>query len=116
MLLLQGVDKATVMAIMGWSERSMLRRYQHVIDELRLEAARRLGNLIYGEPARATDDSEAWKRVKELEAKIEELNAELMRVKIENAELATELRILTGIIYVPVVMQRIMQRGPRSRT
>lgn len=33
----------------------MLRRYQHVFDELRLEAARRLRNLIYGEPAKATE-------------------------------------------------------------
>jgi hypothetical protein len=41
---------------------------------------------LYGEPTTATDDSEAWKRVRELEAKIDELNAELVRVKIENAD------------------------------
>ncbi|WP_344513220.1 tyrosine-type recombinase/integrase [Dactylosporangium maewongense] len=48
MLLLQGVDEQTVMAIMGWSDRRMVQRYQHVIDELRVEASRRLSELLYG--------------------------------------------------------------------
>lgn len=48
MLLLQGVDEQTVMAVMGWSDRRMLQRYQHVIDELRQEASRRVGALLWG--------------------------------------------------------------------
>ncbi|GGN96016.1 site-specific integrase [Actinoplanes lobatus] len=48
MLLLQGVDEQTVMAVMGWSDRRMLRRYQHVIDELRQEASKRVGALLWG--------------------------------------------------------------------
>ncbi|UWP80533.1 site-specific integrase [Dactylosporangium fulvum] len=48
MLLLQGIDEQTVMAVMGWSDRRMVQRYQHVIDELRVEATRRLSDLLYG--------------------------------------------------------------------
>jgi integrase len=54
MLLLQGVDEITVMAVMGWSDRRMLRRYQHVVAELRQEATRRVTELLYGpEPKKA---------------------------------------------------------------
>lgn len=49
MLLLKGVDRGVVMEIMGWSSERMLKRYQHVVDELRLEAARRLGESLYGQ-------------------------------------------------------------------
>lgn len=49
MLLLQGADEQTVMAVMGWSDRRMLRRYQHVIDELRVEASKRVGALLWGD-------------------------------------------------------------------
>lgn len=49
MLLLQGVDEQTVMAVMGWSDRRMVQRYQHVIDELRIEASKRIGALLWGE-------------------------------------------------------------------
>lgn len=48
MLLLEGVDARTVMDMMGWSDGRMLRRYQHVVDELRQEAARRVGELLWG--------------------------------------------------------------------
>lgn len=48
MLLLQGVDEITVMAIMGWSDRRMLRRYQHVVAQLRQRATQRVGELLYG--------------------------------------------------------------------
>jgi integrase len=49
MMLLQGIDSRTVMEIMGWSDQRMLLRYQHVVDELRQEAARRVGTLLWGE-------------------------------------------------------------------
>lgn len=53
MLLLQGVDDATVMAVMGWTDRRMLRRYQHVVAELRREATRRVAELLYGPEPKA---------------------------------------------------------------
>ena len=40
-LLVQGVNARTVMDIMGWTEARMLSRYQHVVDELRRDAAPR---------------------------------------------------------------------------
>src|SRR5204863_9279213 len=39
MLLLQGTDPRIVMELMGWSDRRLLDRYQHVIDEMRIEAS-----------------------------------------------------------------------------
>lgn len=53
LLLLKGVDRGVVMDMMGWSNEAMVRRYQHVVDELREEAARRIGDTLW-EP-RATD-------------------------------------------------------------
>lgn len=50
LLLLQGVDQRTVMALMGWSEMSMAQRYEHVIPELRREAADRVGTALWGSP------------------------------------------------------------------
>lgn len=47
LLLIQNVDPRTVMDIMGWSEQRMLLRYQHVVDELRREAARRIANTLW---------------------------------------------------------------------
>lgn len=47
-LLLQGVDPRVVMDLMGWSTVTMLRRYQHVVDSLRRDAANRVGDLLYG--------------------------------------------------------------------
>jgi integrase len=50
-LLVQGVSARTVMDIMGWSDQRMLLRYQHVIDELRRDAADRMGAALWGELA-----------------------------------------------------------------
>ena len=49
LLLLQGVDIRTVMAIMGWTELATAQRYVHAVDELRHEAARRMGTTLWGE-------------------------------------------------------------------
>jgi len=49
LLLLQGVDIRTVMAIMGWTELATAQRYVHAVDELRHEAARRMGTALWGE-------------------------------------------------------------------
>jgi hypothetical protein len=47
-LLLAGVDTRTVMAILGWSQPMMVMRYQHVVDRLRCDAARRLECYFWG--------------------------------------------------------------------
>jgi len=49
LLLVQGVAPRTVMDIMGWTEARMLSRYQHVVDELRHDAARRMGAALWGD-------------------------------------------------------------------
>ena len=50
LLLLQGVDIRTVMAIMGWTEMATAQRYVHAVDELRHEAARRMGATLWRPP------------------------------------------------------------------
>lgn len=47
LLLVKGVDSRTVMALMGWSHVSMTSRYQHVVPELRREAADRMGQVLW---------------------------------------------------------------------
>lgn len=47
LLLVQGVAPRTVMDVMGWSEQRMLSRYQHVIDELRRDAANQMGSALW---------------------------------------------------------------------
>ena len=41
-LLAAGVNSRVVMSIMGWSQVSMLARYQHVLDSMLTDAAQRL--------------------------------------------------------------------------
>lgn len=55
LLLVQGVDARTVMDLLGWSHVSMTRRYQHVVSELRSEAARRVGVALWGTDLTATE-------------------------------------------------------------
>ncbi|MFI0738174.1 hypothetical protein ACH4PU_08770 [Streptomyces sp. NPDC021100] len=47
MLLILGVPERTVMSVMGWSSTAMAARYQHVIDPIRQDVARRVGGLIW---------------------------------------------------------------------
>jgi integrase len=47
-LLMAGVDTRTLMAILGWSQPMMVLRYQHVVDRLRCDAARRLECYFWG--------------------------------------------------------------------
>jgi integrase len=47
LLMAKGVDRRVVMDVMGWSSESMLRRYQHVADAMRQEAAERLGDALW---------------------------------------------------------------------
>ncbi len=50
-LLLMGVEPRTVMDLMGWSQLSMLTRYQHVLDEVRRDAGARVGDALWQAPA-----------------------------------------------------------------
>jgi integrase len=47
-LLLLGVPERAAMDIMGWSNGSMAKRYQHPMDELRFDIASRVGDLLWG--------------------------------------------------------------------
>ncbi|MCW2813783.1 MAG: Integrase [Nocardioides sp.] len=48
MLLAQGVDGRVVMALLGWSQASLLTRYQHVMDPMRIDAAARVETALWG--------------------------------------------------------------------
>jgi len=47
-MLVLGFDARTVMGLLGWSQLSLVQRYQHVVPELREEAARRIGEHLWG--------------------------------------------------------------------
>ncbi|MFC0039591.1 tyrosine-type recombinase/integrase [Actinomadura rayongensis] len=49
-LLILEVSERTTMSIMGWSSTANAKRYQHVIDAIRLSVARRVGDLLWGNP------------------------------------------------------------------
>jgi integrase len=42
------VPTRAVMGVMGWSQASMVKRYQHIPDEVREEIARQQGGLFWG--------------------------------------------------------------------
>lgn len=50
LLLLMGVDGRVVMDMMGWSVASMLKRYQHVLDVMKVDAAKKVGDALWAEP------------------------------------------------------------------
>jgi len=62
LLLVQGVGPRVVMEIMGWSDQRMLLRYQHVVDELRRDAAERVGSALWGGMATTVAPSGAASR------------------------------------------------------
>lgn len=47
LLLLMGVDGRVVMEMMGWSATSMLKRYQHVLDVMKVDAAKKMGAALW---------------------------------------------------------------------
>lgn len=49
-LLLLGVSPRVVMEMLGWSQMSMLTRYQHVLDEMKQDAADRISNMWAEKP------------------------------------------------------------------
>ncbi|MDN5669038.1 MAG: site-specific integrase [Renibacterium salmoninarum] len=50
-LLLLGVPERIVMEMMGWSSTTMLKRYQHVLDEMKKAAAEKIGAKLWEEPS-----------------------------------------------------------------
>jgi integrase len=48
LMLLQGVDTRTAMANLGHSQISVTMRYQHAVDELKKDAAAKMGAALYG--------------------------------------------------------------------
>lgn len=58
-LLVMGVDQRVVMDIMGWSQASMVQRYQHVVDELKAEAATRVGAALWAPPTQPAPPADA---------------------------------------------------------
>jgi len=48
LLLVQGVSPTVTMTALGHSDLGVTRRYQHVVDELRRDAADRMGEALWG--------------------------------------------------------------------
>ena len=46
-LLLLGVPERTAMALMGWSNSAMAKRYQHVTGTIRCDVAAQVGGLLW---------------------------------------------------------------------
>lgn len=86
MLLLQGVDERIVMDLMGWSDRSMLDRYQHVLEEMRADATNRLDTLLYP-AAPAQDPAVAQAQLEKAQADVARLET-LVALSKAQAELA----------------------------
>jgi integrase len=57
-LLLLGVPMRAVMDIMGWSNLSMAKRYQHVTDALRHDIAARIDGLLWAPTETTTETSD----------------------------------------------------------
>jgi integrase len=57
LLLVQGVDQRVVMDMFGWTSSAMTSRYQHVVPELRADAARRLTDVLWGPSSAAVHDA-----------------------------------------------------------
>lgn len=50
-LLVLGVPERAVMGLMGWADTGMAKRYQHLTAEVRGDVARRIGGLLWSDPA-----------------------------------------------------------------
>ncbi len=48
LLVVQGVAPAVAMTLLGHTDLGVTRRYQHVVDELRRDAAERMGEAVWG--------------------------------------------------------------------
>ncbi|WP_404285399.1 tyrosine-type recombinase/integrase [Glutamicibacter arilaitensis] len=52
-LLLLGIEPRVVMDILGWSQTAMLTRYQHVLDEMKQDAADKISNMWADDPVQS---------------------------------------------------------------
>lgn len=68
MLLLKRIDPAVVMSLMGWSSPVMLRRYQHVLDEMRAEAAEAVTGALWDVPDGDSATATATAKITNLDA------------------------------------------------
>jgi integrase len=50
LMLLEGIDPRVVRELLGWST-DMTGRYQHVVEELRLDASRKIATRVFGRPS-----------------------------------------------------------------
>lgn len=66
--LLLGTDPRVVMDMFGWSQASMLDRYQHVLDDLRAEAAANIAAHLWGAAPEPTPPAEGGGEVVSLDA------------------------------------------------
>lgn len=62
-LLLMGVDGRVVMDILGWSQASMLKRYQHVLDDMKRKAADAMTAALWTDPVEPAPEPEEPKIV-----------------------------------------------------
>lgn len=51
-LLILGVTERAAMAVMGWATTAMAKRYQHLVDPVRQDVAKRVGGLLWATPAK----------------------------------------------------------------
>ncbi|QIY63494.1 tyrosine-type recombinase/integrase [Streptomyces sp. RPA4-2] len=58
-LLILGVSERAVMGLMGWSTTAMAARYQHMVDSVRNDVARRVDGLIWDADGDGPDDGAA---------------------------------------------------------
>jgi integrase len=57
-LLILGVSERAVMGLMGWSSTAMAARYQHMVDTVRTDIARRVDGLIWKPEGRESADGD----------------------------------------------------------
>lgn len=122
LLLLLGIDEATVMALMGWSDRRMLKRYQHVLDELRQSAARGVGDLLFGpmpsptsevipEPAPSEDTDLAKLVAAAVKAELERLAATELARQAAEAQAAKDAAHAEAVEQGTVIEVDFAQKG-----
>jgi integrase len=54
LLLVQGVDSRTLLGLFGWTSLALVQRYTHLVEDLRRDAANRMGSVLWGDHAEGT--------------------------------------------------------------
>jgi integrase len=68
-LLLLGVPERAVMDLMGWSSSSMVKRYQHITQQIRMDIAVRVGGLLWEAAPKTKKSKKSKKEKKEKKGK-----------------------------------------------